>query len=455
MLKNFLRKIQGKLTIEFCIVCVIIIASILRAGVYGAPNVSIATNDTRSYVESSQVPLFSSEIMTGRRLLGTNLLYKVMEPKDGYQILVNGSPHTTRRALQPGFDRIVILQLILSILGWGLLAFTVSEYMMNPFMKVLSAITVIVFAFTPQMADWDSILMSESLVFSLFAFQLALMIKISFLTYREQHSKTPFYFTAWAILFFMWTFLRDTNLFAALVTIGMISILLFSARFRKNRNLHKILVFITTVFILGFFTSSNSIRSQVQIINIYNDDLLRSSASIATLKELGMPEPNTEAYNTWFQKNSSKTLIKFMFIHPGYPILKVIKDFPSAFTEIKQTYFKAPEQAQARDLLMTLGNALHPENTTPFLLDLFLLIGLILLGIKNINETSRPWLWLGAWLFLTAGVTLILSILGDTWAINRHALFSTMIYRLFMWVFSIIIIDSALQQKPDQAVQPL
>lgn len=393
--------------------------------------------------------------MTGRRLLTTNIIYKILEPKEGYQILVNGSIETSRRVFQPGFNRIVILQLILSIAGWGVLAFTVSEYIKTPPMKVLSAITIVAFAFTPQIADWDSVLMSESLTFSLFAFQFAVLVKLVFLIYKDPNSKISGYIAIWVILYFLWTFLRDTNLFASLVTIGMIMSLLFSIRYRKNKYLCRMLAFVTAIFILGLFTSSNSTRSLVQIANIYKDDLLPNPARVATLQNLGMPAPNSAGYQAWFEENSAKTLIKFMLIHPGYPAAKIMKDFPSAFTEIKQTYFKAPEQAQARKLLMALGDTLHPENTTPFLLDLFLLFGLILLALKNTNDTSRPWAWLGMWLFLTASITLIPTILGDTWALNRHALFSTMIYRMFMWVFSIIIMDIAIEQGAQNSNPPL
>ncbi len=131
-----------------------------RFFIYGDATLSIAGNDTLSYVESSQAPLFSSEIMTGRRLLSTNLLYKAFEPKAGYKILVNGSVETTRRGFQPGFDGIVILQLVMSIAGWGLFTFIVSEHIKNPVMKVLGTVIILFFAYTPQMADWDSILMS-------------------------------------------------------------------------------------------------------------------------------------------------------------------------------------------------------------------------------------------------------------------------------------------------------
>ena len=99
---------------RFAILGIIILASIIRIFANGDPNFSIAGNDTLSYVEASQVPLFSSEIMTGRRLLTTNIVYKIFEPKEGYQIIVNGSVVTMRRDFQPGFNSIVILQLIMS-----------------------------------------------------------------------------------------------------------------------------------------------------------------------------------------------------------------------------------------------------------------------------------------------------------------------------------------------------
>lgn len=441
-------QINSKKTIVnlFAFTIIAIVCS-LRILAYGNPNLSIATNDTLTYIKSSQVPLFSSEIMTGRRLLSTNILYKFFEPENGYEILVNGSGDTTRRVLQPGFDRIAIFQLTMSILGWGFLAWTISQHLENSFMKLLATIAILLFAFTPQIADWDSILMSESLVFSLFALQLAVLIKISFLIFNDRKREASLYSIIWVIVFFWWTFLRDTNLFASLVTAGMISLLLLFTKYKKNRDLLKMFVLVGAIFFLGLFTSANSTRSLIQISNVYDSDLLRSATSVETLAGMGMPTPGTEAYKSWFQKNSTKTLIKFMIIHPGYPILKIIRDFPIAFTEIKQIYFKAPEQFQSRQMLMTIGEALHPENTTPFLLDLFLLAGITILAVTNKNETSKPWAWLGFWLFMIASFTLIPTILGDSWALTRHALFSTTIYRLFMWMFSIIIMDIAISQN--------
>lgn len=429
------------------ILLVIIAAAIIRIKIYGDVRLSIATNDTPSYVEASRVSLFSSEIMTGRRLLSTNLIYKLLRPQSGYEILVNGSIFTSQRLIQPGFDRIVILQLILSIIGWGLLAYVTAKYISNIGLKFMGALIILAFAFTPQVADWDSVLMSESLSFSLFAIQLALLIEIMFAIYKDEHKVARVYSIPWAVVFFLWIYLKDTNLFCALTTGGLMIALLLKPKNRKSPLLWSMLIFISFTFALGLITSSLSTRSTVQMRNIYHDDLLTSPASIKTLTDLGMPEPKSSGYEKWFEENSLKTLAKFMLIHPGYPTFKIIKDFPSAFTEISQTYFKAPEQYPARGFLLAFGNTLHPETPTPFLMDLLLLFGITCFAFQHRNDISLPWAWMAYWLFLTAGITLIPAILGDTWGLNRHALFSTTLYRLCMWMFPITIMDFLISSR--------
>ena len=423
----------------------------MRINLYGDPSLSIASNDTLSYVESSRAPLFSIEMLTGKRLLTTNLLYKVFEPKEGYKILVNGSISTLQREFQPGFNNIAITQLIVSIIGWGFLALSVSENIKNPLMKILSVVMIILFAYTPQMADWDSILMSESLTFSIFALSLAILIKLAFSVYKNPNSNISVWFILWIIVYFLWNFVRATNMFASFVTLAMIGGLLVFNKYRKNKYIYFGLVLIIGIFVLGTATTSKSVRSLNY--DVFYDDLLSEPARVAILEKWGMPSPNSPEFQPWFEENATKTIIRFMVSYPGYPTAKIIKDFPHSFTEIKQTYFKIPWQGPIRDYMMTIGDAIHPENTTPFLMDLILLFGLIYLAIKNKND-SRPWAWVGIWLFLTAGITHILAILGDTWGLNRHALFSTMIYRMFMWMFCIIVMDIAIEENTQKTIPP-
>lgn len=449
MMNKIINKLRENISLGI-VLGIVLVASIIRIQAYGDVKLSIAGNDTQSYVDASQFPLFSSEMFTGRRLLTTNLLYKIFEPQEGYEILVNGSIQTTRRVIQPSFVGIAILQLTLSLIGWGMLAIVVAKYIQNFLLKIISTVIILIFAFTPQMADWDSILLSESITFSLFALSFAILIHIVFSVFKNPNANTKGWIALWLFVFFVWTFLRDTNLFISIVTILLILTLYFLPSYRKNKVLYFPLVFLILTFILGFTTASQSTRSQVQLVNIYQDDLLSSPLRTEILQEMGMPTPYTPEYQIWFEENATSTLVKFMIQYPGYPLEKIIKDFPLSFTEIEQTYFKAPE-LEARTTLKIIGDALHPQNTTPFVVSLLLLIGLIQLSIKK-NGNSPAWAWIALWLFISSSIMLIPTILGDTWALNRHALLSTTIYRLSMWLFAIIIIDIALE-KNSQATQ--
>jgi len=424
----------------------ILVASFFRLSLYGDPRLSIAGNDTQSYVDAAHVPLFSPEIMTGRRLLTTNLIYKALEPTDGYQILANGSLETQRRVFQPGFDRIVLLQIIASIAGWGCLAFMLARYLQNPLMKMLGAVMVMLFAYLPQMADWDSILMSESLTFSLFALLTAITIHISFSLYKDPHANLTVPVIAWGIVYFFWTFLRDTNLFTTLAIVIMIVPVLLSKSYRKNKTLLTVLFLMTGTFILGLTTASMSVRSTVQLRNIFIGDIFPSETRVAIFQEMGMPAPKSAEFEEWLPKHGSATLLRFMLKHPGYPLLTVVQNFSMSFVEIKQTYFHMPEIKKLRAALIEIGDAIHPESTSAFLISLLLLTGMLAFSVKDTD--GRPWAWICLWLFFTASITLVPTILGDTWALNRHALFSTMIYRLSMWVFAIIVMDFALRRAP-------
>ncbi len=439
---------------SIAVLLIIVVFSILRVRFYGDPALSIAGNDTISYVESSQASLFSAEIWTGRRLLTTNLIYKIFEPENGYEIRVNGSLETTRRAYQPGFDRVVILQMGLSILGWGLLAWLFSESLRSLWAKIASAVLILSFAFTPQMADWDSILLSESLTFSLFALQFALLVKMVFILYKDPDASLTGWAIVWALVSFFWTFLRDTNMFTSVMTVTMIAALMIVPRYRKNKTLIGIVIFQLLVIVLAFFTARSSARALDQIDNLYIDDIFPNPALVAIFQEMGMPVDTylDPAFHPWLQEHGSTTMIRFMLAHPGYVAQKLARDFAPAFTEIEQTYFNARDLNPMRDYLFGLGDALHPENTTPFLASLLALVGIVLLAFRN-TANSRVWAWLVVWLFLSASLTLIPTILGDTWALNRHALYSTLIYRLGMWLFPLILVDLAWQQDTTTSIQ--
>jgi hypothetical protein len=437
---------------KYLVLFILILWAGFRLFVYGEPALSIAGNDTITFVEGSQVSLFSAEMMTGRRLLTTNLIYKLFEPEDGYEILVNGSLETSRRVFQDGFDNIVILQTILSILGWGALAWVTSSHLRNLASKLMAAIIIPAFAYTPQIADWDSILMSESMTFSLFALQLALLIQVVFLLYKNPDAKIAPWLVGWGLAHFFWVNLRDTNNYANLVLIGLTGLTLFVPKFRKHKILIGTLGFSVLLFILGLVTFQQSGRSLISTINIYIGDIFPYPARVEYMTGLGMPTPATPEFYVWFEEHGVTGATRFIFAHPGYALEKLARDFPEAFNQNVQAYFVMPEIKLLRERLIALGQGLHPETSSPFLMGIVLLVGMLLIAL-NKNVDAHPWAWIGAFLFLTASITIIPTILGDTWALHRHTIFSIAMYRLAMWLFTIIVMDIALQNNRPEGQQ--
>jgi len=235
----------------------------------------------------------------------------------------------------------------------------------------------------------------------------------------------------------------------------MIGILLFVNHYRSNKLIYGALGFLGLIFVLGMATSGQSPRPPVQIANLYKDDMLTSPLRVEILQSMGMPDPdmNSPEFIAWLNKNGRGTLARFMLTHPGYPLTKLVRDFPLSFTEIKQTYYNVRENRFVREFLMVVGNGFHPENLVPFFLSTIFMIGLTSIAMKSPGD-ERPWAWIAWWLYIAALIVLILTILVDTWGLNRHALYSTVTFRLMMWLLPVIIMDSAISKQNTMEITP-
>lgn len=440
--------LKSKWTVQVIILLILAVGVLLRLKTYGDPHLSIASDDTPGYVSSSEAPLLSWEIFTGRRLFTTNILYKFFEPEEGYKILANGSSDTTRRVIQPGFDSITVLQFIVSIICWSFLIVTISKYINFPPLKILSAIILLLFAFTPQIAEWDSVLMSESLTFSLFALQFALVIRIIFMSQDGKENPTPF-LVFWIVVVFAWTFLRDTNVYAIPANLALMMILWFSPKFKKSRLVAILMVTLLGFFLLGFYTSRSSPRDTIEIGHVYKNDLLPHPARVEALQKMGMPSPDSEEFEQWFEAEATSAFMKFMITHPGYTFSKLGNDILYAFGESMQPYFKIPELGYKRYQLIQIGYVLHPDTATPLLISLLILPILLYFSWRNIGN-SRPWAWVASWAFVAASITIAISILAGVGGLTRHTLFSTMLYRLLMWILIFIVLDTVIENTQNQ-----
>ena len=429
--------------IQIVILAILTLAICIRIKSQGDPRLSIANDDTLSYVSSSEVPLLSWGAFTGRRLFTTNLVYQLLKPDHGYKILVNGSSDTTKRRVQPSFVNVVLLQFFVSIIAWSVLTIAITNRLKNPIPKILGGLIIATFAFVPQIADWDSILTSESLSFSLLALQTGLLIDLAFRFTKDTRPTWPIFTltTIWLAIVFFWTFLKDAHLYGIIVLAMMIAASLISGKFRKQGFIYMILLALAIFFLLGWSSSKNSARSQIQLTNVYKSDILSDPERVEFMRAYGMPLPESPVYASWFLASAQNAYFKYLLFHPGYVITNYFEDAPYAFFENVQTYFNTKPQFLLRKALLPIGDILHPENSIPILVDFLILMGILgLLFLFGIPE-DMAWGWLATWMFLFANTNMFVNIFGDVNALPRHALIATTLFRLFMWVFPIVLID--------------
>ena len=437
------------------VLVVILLGIAMRSNVYGDLGLSVANRDTQSYIDSSEADLLSWEAFTRHRLYTTNVVYKIFTPTDGYRIraISDGDTGTVKRIRDRGFEDIAVLQSMLSMIAWACLAWSFSSKLKNGIVRVLSAVVVILFGFTPQSSDWDSILSAESFSISLFVLSYAILIWLAF-AYNKDVALDARKVTSFAVFLLalsFWVFTRDVNTYPLIFLIVFILGLYLIPRFRATKSFLLASLLILAVFLVGTVSTRQRTLWQLALTHVWESDILPSESNMQYFADRGMPELDSPEYSKWFEKHAPATYMQFLISHPVYTTYKYFRDQNIAFSENIQPHFKAFELPQRRLLIIT-GHYLHPKSGATFFIILILLLMLLNQFVFQRNQAALPWLWLTTWAFLVASGTMFVSIFGDSWGLVRHALSSTTTYRLLMWMLLLILVDFSMhREKTGQA----
>ncbi len=441
---------------NFVILLILAVGAWLRADWYGDLHLSIGNAETGSYISSSRAPLLSWKIFAGQRLFTTNVIFKVANDAQNCPLTAYSTPALGLegiRANQACFDKIALLQNILAILGWSFLAWTTAKWMHHPFTKIIAASTIILFGFTPQIAEWDSILSPELLSLSMFAITLALAQETIF---RESTSTSPFeskteqsLLAGWVIIFLLWVFVRDVHLYAIPMTLALIVPLFFIKKFRNTKVLAITAIALTIFFVLGFISARDSLRAtRYPVINALDAYIWTSPQRVDYFKNFGMPERTSPNYQEWADVNATKAYGLFLISHPGF-IITTLWDYMELLnSDFVQPYFVTPD-VKHRDSLLTIGEMFHPQTAAVYLISVLLLLALVIHAFQLRTPALFAWSWLALWFFAIAAATLFFSYFGDTSGLRRHIMPSVEMFRLFFWVSIMLFLDLSLDQfKP-------
>ena len=444
---------QKGLVTNVVVLCIILGAAFWRATVYGDLGLSVAHTDTHAYITSSEVNLLSWKAFTTNLPFTTNLTYQVFKPEGGYQLgrVSNINTGTISRRDRPGFDDIATFQSLLSILAWSSLAWIFSSKLKSSTLKIIAAGVIVLFGFTPQVADWDSVLGTESLSISLFVLAFALFIELAFQSVHHIKA-TPITIIIFLLFFasiFLWTFVRDVNPYAMVFLQFFLWGLFAFPKFRWKPFILIAGSLVSLLFIVGVLSLRQRPPVGRNLSIIWEIDLMPFPARAQFFTDRGMPEQDSPEFQDWFNRHADTTYMLFLLAHPGYTISNYFEDMNYAFLENMQPYFIVRDNPY-RQALIIMGNYLHPVSPGVFLLVCILFIPLVAGTFTKNQPDAGLWLWLTTWPFLTASATLFLSIFGVPLGLHRHGLSSTVTFRILLWCLLFVMIDFTFRMKGEQ-----
>ncbi|MEI2803354.1 MAG: hypothetical protein V9E84_06565 [Trichococcus flocculiformis] len=437
-------KVIGKYGVGFLVWILLAGMAAMRLTSYGNLNLSVANADTLSYIDEAAGPIFSKDMFIRSRLFTTNLVYNLAKVQN-CQLTAISQPalgSEVERAVQPCFTRIAYFQNTLAILAWSVLALVVAKKLHGGFEKLLAVLLITAFGFTPAIADWDSVLGSESLTFSLFAICLALLLQNSFNAIKDGTRNSILLNILTLAALFLWAFTRDANIYAiaVLFAITAASFVIFP-HIRKNKNLIIISVVIFIITIVGLQSASASRRWKKPLTNVFAEFILPYPARAEFMMGLGMPDPISAKYPAWFKENAPQAYARFLIAHPGYALTSFTSNLGGIFSENSQPYFFS-EQTPARIALTAANDILHPNTHLVFVLDILLIAGLIFSALTRKSDFSA-WAWISVWLFSSASVMIVINFFANSIGVTRHTMLAVEMFRLMLWIFLILLFDQA------------
>lgn len=443
--------------VNLIILLILVIGSYFRLTWYGDLRLSVANAETDSYMSSAQNPVFSWKIFAGQRLFTTNLIYKLANDPIACPIISYGKPgigEEVNRKIQQCFDKIALIQNCLAIAGWCFLGWVVASKLKNPLLKMFTATAIMLFGFTPQIAEWDSVLSPESLSLSLFAITLGIAFELGF---RMGTAEAPFstrmektLTVILLVIFLLWVFVRDVHLYAIPITLTMLAPLFFLKKFRGTKILPIIFAVLSFFFIVGFLSARDSLRAtRYPIMNSLDFYIWPHPARVEFFKEYGMPEKDNPdyklapLYQAWADKHATKAYAIFLATHPGFVITTLWENMDLLVDDYAQPYFLTDE-VKNRRFMLTIGEMVNPESGSVYILTLLATLALLMQIPVHRTSLLTTWAWLAIWVYGIAMVTLFISYFGDTAGLRRHIMPSVELVRLHFWVFLAPFLDLSL-----------
>ena len=436
-----------------------------RVTCYGPMNDSVAVQDSESYFETAEKASFSLEFFEQQRAITLPLLIHISNPSGEYELTHMSEPYfgtESRLAVQPGTENLVRNQTVISIVCWVAFALLAASSVNGWFAKALITLLILGCGFVPQVADWDSILSSESLSISLFVLVLGLLFKVMPDGKGDRAGKWIAVVCMLPAAFF-WVFTRDTNswfIIAAAIVLILAGIIEWVSRKVQNVSVLLCGFCLIGIFFFQQLTFRESERWLLPLLNNLTANVFPYEDRVEFFAETGMPTDEetlsatgsaeynniyeNEKFLHWARRFGMETYQDFLLSMPLWSVLQVYENLDGFFEENRQPFFYGSDQERPH-WAEKPGNFLHPLSAAVILIDLLLVIyfGCRIFRTGYRGDIRIFWTLLA--LFIGGGLLMSLSYLGEVRSVWRHVLGGVLALRLLVWLGL-----AALFSKPEE-----
>ena len=252
-------------------------------------NVPDRVTDTASYERTAAHAVWSLKFYTSERGFTIPLFYKIF---------------TTSEAR-------IVAQLVFSTVAWLVLAACAASCVRNGWVRGGAFVAVLAFSLTTEVILWDTLLLSESVTFSLTALLLAAWIAVV----RDPR-------TRWVVavlgLSLFWSFARDSNEYAVLFTGVFVALTLVH---RGERRIKAALaVGCLAIFLLAYASADAGKRWRQPLVDVIVHRVLPSASLRSYFVAHGLPIDTNWVVSPWIDHSGRTVYTKYLLLHPVYTL---------------------------------------------------------------------------------------------------------------------------------------
>lgn len=411
---------------------------------YAQFNAGRAFRDTATYVKTAEQPITSSSFWIGERSFTLPLAYKILH--------IDSNNFTQANRLKA----VDAFQTWLSIVSWTALAWVIALSFRRPWLSLLAFGLVLYFSLNLEVSFWDSLLLSESISFSLFALLLSAWVGMGLLPPKWQSGIWGWVYLAGAmIVTILYSFTRDTNLYFVVAGAGVLLLasLLWKATFViPRKTVYAYTAFALALFIFQTTTVQAGNRWEIHIYDHLALRILPNPEVRRYYVDAGLPvtpdllaittmlgyqyhdyldfDPRMAPVRAWIQASGRSTFLDYMLTHPSSTFIEPIRQI-SKLVNGSNLEYRYPRYSMqpVPEPITQLNDQFYPHQPVVLWVMGAIILTSLFLDWRN-PEMHHPVWWVLAAIALSIYLLMFVVWNGNPLEIERHAAQIGIQYRL-------------------------